>query len=126
MQPFIYMSTHSIKEGKQEDIRTWYEEFEALVEEKEPRLIASHLFVNEPQTEGTILLLHPDAESMDFHLQLTGDKIGEGLELAPVESIQIYGSPGPVLKEVLRRNQEAGVSVSVTPRHLGGFSRSAA
>lgn len=126
MQPFIYMSTHAIKQGKQADIRTWYDEFVALVNEAEPRLLASQLFLNDSETEGTIVLLHPDAESMDYHLQVTSDKIGEGLELAPVRSIQILGTPGPVLQEVLRRNAEAGVSVSVSPRHLGGLSRVAA
>lgn len=126
MQPFIYLSTHAIKQGKQEEIRTWYDEFLALVEEKEPRLLASQLYLNDPQTEGTIVLVHPDAESMDYHLQVTGDKIGEGLELAPVESIQIYGTPGPVLQQVLQRNEEAGVTVTVSPRNLGGLSRTAA
>ena len=105
MQPFIYLSTHAIKQGKQEEIRTWYDEFLALVQEKEPRLLASQLYLNDPQTEGTIVLVHPDAESMDYHLQVTGDKIGEGLELAPVESIQIYGAPGPVLQQVWQRNE---------------------
>lgn len=126
METFIYLSTHSIKKGKSENIRAWYQEFEALVREQEPRLIASQLYVNDPQTEGTIVLVHPDAASMDYHLQVAGDKIGEGLAWAPTESIQIYGTPGPVLRQVLRHNEDSGVSVRVTPHAVGGFSRSAA
>lgn len=126
VEPFIYVSTHTIREGKHEDVRAWYREFLELVEAKEPRLFASHLYFNEDQTEGTVVLIHPDADSMDRHLQVAGDKIGEGLGLAPVESIQIYGTPGAVLREVLRHNEESGVSVSVLADYVGGFTRRAA
>jgi hypothetical protein len=124
-EPFIYISTHRIKEGKIEATKVWNREFVKLVEAKEPRLIASHLYLNESQSEGTIVLIHPDADSMDFHLRVAGDLIGEGLALAPTGSIQVYGTPSPMLQEVLRRNAESGVPVSITTHHLGGFTRCA-
>jgi hypothetical protein len=46
------------------------------------------------------------------------------LALSETSSIEVFGTPGPVLREVLRQNQEQGVHVRVEPNHLDGFTRS--
>jgi hypothetical protein len=52
------------------------------------------------------------------------EKISEALALSETSSIEVFGTPGPVLREVLRQNQEQGVHVRVEPNHLDGFTRS--
>jgi quinol monooxygenase YgiN len=69
-QPFISIATLRIKEGKLEDFTRSYTEVVETVKELEPRMIAFHGFVNEDGTEMTIIQVHPDTASMDFHMQV--------------------------------------------------------
>ena len=63
---------------------------------------------------------------MDAYLPVAGEKIAEALERSKTLRIEVYGNPGPVTQEVLRRNAEQGASVTVKPIHLSGFTRPAA
>jgi hypothetical protein len=40
-------------------------------------MIAFHGFVNDDGTEMTIIQVHPDTASMDFHMQVLTDKLDE-------------------------------------------------
>jgi quinol monooxygenase YgiN len=75
--PLIAISTVGIKEGKLEDFTRTYKEVVETVREHEPRLIAFHGFVNKDGTEMTIIQVHPDTASMDLHMQVLRDKLGE-------------------------------------------------
>ena len=46
-EPFIFIGTHSVREGKLQNLKQYEQELVALVEANEPRLIAFHIFVNE-------------------------------------------------------------------------------
>jgi len=76
-EPFIFIGTHSIREGKLQNLKQYEQELVALVEANEPRLIAFHIFVNEDGTQATTIQVHPDAASMAFHMQVIGQKISE-------------------------------------------------
>jgi quinol monooxygenase YgiN len=76
-QPFIAIAALGIKEGKLEDFTRFYKEVVETVEEHEPRMIAFHGFVDEDGTEMTIIQVHPDVASMDFHMQVLSNKLGE-------------------------------------------------
>ena len=45
-EPFIFVGTHTIREGKLEDFRKQWQELVEVVEAKEPRLITFHAYVN--------------------------------------------------------------------------------
>jgi hypothetical protein len=63
------------------------------VKENEPRLIFFEGYVNDEGTRMTIVQVHPDAESMDFHMQTIGKHIGEAYDrfLDGTERIDVYG-----------------------------------
>jgi hypothetical protein len=121
--PFVFISTHAVKKGTLEAVKQWSREFAELTEANEPRLLAWQLFINEDQSEVSSVLILPDAAAMDVHLQVAGEMIGKGLELAPTISLQSYGAPGPVLQNVLNMNAEAGVTVTVKSSSVNGFTR---
>ena len=57
-EPFIFIGTHSIKEGKLQTLKQYEQELVALAEANEPRLIAFHIFVNEDGTQATTIQVH--------------------------------------------------------------------
>ena len=130
-EPFIYISTHKIKEGKVEDYKRFFSEFQEHVQAEEPQIIAFHGFLNEDGTEVTIVQVHPDAASMDFHLQVIDQVMGEKLsewverqEFLEPKHAEIYGTPGAGLLEAVIWFGKAGAALSVKPLHIAGFTRS--
>ena len=126
-EPFIFIATYTIKEGTLEDFRPYWRDFVDFVEESEPRLIAFNAYLSEDGTEVGIVQVHPDVDSMEFHMTL----IREHVEHAFAEfldrdvSTQIYGAISDSALDMMR--QLAGpVSLTVNPHGVGGFTRSAA
>ncbi len=124
-EPFMFVSTHAIEEDKLERLEELSRTFVEFVEANEPRPIAVHVYINEDHTELSMVQIHPDADSMKVHLQVAGDRIGEAVALAPTTGIEVHGTPGTAVQEVLRRNAESGVPVSVKAQHVAGFTRHA-
>jgi hypothetical protein len=100
-----------------------------LVASNEPRMIAFNAYANDEGTEVSIVQIHPDADSMLFHMQLLSKHITGAYEdegpLAETTSIQLYGDPGETVLEMIKQfNPDVGLTVK--PHGLGGFTRSAA
>jgi hypothetical protein len=126
-QPFIFIGTHRIKEGKFEDFKSNYLGLVKVVEAKEPRLIAFNCYANDDETEVTIVQVHPDADSMLFHMQVAREHIEHGVQdLLDVGSMQVYGTPSDAAVEMMKQLAGQGVPLIIKPLGLGGFTRSAA
>jgi quinol monooxygenase YgiN len=127
-EPFIFIGTHTIREGKLEDFKKQWRELLDVVEAKEPRLIAFNAYVNEDGTELTVVQVHPDADSMLFHLQVARDHISEAYQsvLDKTKRIDVYGKPSDTALEMIRQLAGSEVPLSLKANHLGGFTRSSA
>lgn len=120
--PFIVRSVSKIHPGKADAYQPVVAEFCKLVEEREPRLHGFHIYVSEDRTSEVVLQIHPDAESMQHHLAVMGDKVRETFAYADFETLEIYGEPNEELRDWLSRVSE-GVEFSIHPLHWGGFTR---
>lgn len=127
-EPFIFIGTHTLREGKLQDFKQQWLELLEMVEAKEPRLIAFHAYVNEDGTELTGVQVHPDADSMLFHMQVVRDHISEAHQsvVEKTERIDIYGNPSDAVLEMIRQLAGSEVPLNVKAHHLGGFTRSSA
>ena len=132
-KPLTFISTWKIKEGRLEDYKRFAKEFMEHVKAKEPQLIAFNMYFNEDETEMTSIQVHPDAASMDFHLQVLAKVIGEDMiewinraDFLEPKHIEIYGTPSAKLLEADQQLVDAGIPRSVKPLHFTGFTRSTA
>ena len=125
-EPFIFIGTHTIKEGKLEDFKKSCGGLVEVVEANEPRLIAFNLYVNQDGTEVTVVQVHPDADSMLFHMQVAREHISEAYQstLEKTERIDVYGKPSDTVLEMISQLAGSEVPLSVKAHHLGGFTRS--
>ena len=125
--PFVFVATYKIKEGKLEEYEKRWRGLVEFVQANEPRLLAFNTYASEDGTEATTIQVHPDAESMEFHMKVAGARILEGYPLVEtVESINVFGTPTEGFREMNTQMAVPGVAVNVKPRHLGGFTRLAA
>ena len=122
--PFIVKTVSRIHSGKAEAYRPMVSEFCKLVEEMEPRLLGFHIYVSQDQSSEVVLQIHPDAESMQHHLEVMGKKVRETFAYTDFESLEVYGQPNDELREWIKRVSE-GVPVTLHETHWGGFTRPA-
>lgn len=129
--PLIVITTARIKEGKLEDYKRFIKELLEQFMAKEPQLIAMNVFLNEDETEMTSVQLHPNAASMDSHMQVLNQVLGEEMrqwveraDFLEIKHIEIYGTPSAALLEADQQWVDSGVvKRSVKPVHVAGFTR---
>jgi len=123
--PFIFIATNRLKPGKLADERKRVPGLVEFVEAHEPQLIAFNEYVNEDGTEVAVVQVHPDADSMAFHMKVIAERAAAAYAetVDATTSIQVFGMPSNAVLEMLQRQAGAGVSLRVKPGHLGGFTR---
>ena len=123
--PFIFIATNRLKEGKLEDERKRVPELSDFIKANEPRLVAFNEYVNDEGTEVGVVQVHPDVESMAFHMQVIRERAAAAYAeiVDATTSIQVYGTPSDAIVAMLRQSAGSGVPLTVKPHHLGGFTR---
>ena len=101
--PFIVRSVSRIHPGNADDYKPVVAEFCRLVEDREQRLHGFDMYVSEDGSPEVVLQIHPDAESMQHHLEVMGDKVLETFAVTDFERLEIYGEPNDELREWLAR-----------------------
>jgi hypothetical protein len=125
MGPFIFIATNRLKPGKLDDERERVPGLVDFIQANEQRLLAFDEYLNDDGTEVAVVQVHPDADSMGFHIELIAERAASAYRdtIDATTGIQVFGTPTDAVIELLRRQAGEGVPVSVKPYHLGGFSR---
>jgi hypothetical protein len=115
--PFIFIATNRLKAGRLEDEKKRVPGLAEFIEANEPRLIAFNEYANEEGTEVGVVQVHPDTDSMEFHMQVVRERAerayAETLDFTT--SIQLYGTPTQAILEMLSRTAGSDVPVTVKP-----------
>lgn len=120
--PFIVKTVSRIHPEKADAYRPLVEEICQLAEEREPRLLAFHIYLTEDKSSEVVVQIHPDAESMQHHLKELGEKIQATGEFGDFESLEIYGELNDGLREWLPYVTD-GIKFTHHASHWGGFTR---
>ncbi len=123
--PFIFIATNRLKAGKLEAERKRVPELSDFIEANEPRVLAFNEYASEDGREVGVVQVHPDAESMEFHMSTVAEHAARAYAetLEATTSIQVYGTPTDAVLKMLSHHAGAGVSLTVKRHHLGGFTR---
>lgn len=123
-KPFIHVGTYTIKPGKAEEARKRIAELVDFVETNEPRMIAFHCFLDGDGSKLSVVQLHPDSASMEFHLQVNAKHFTTAFDyLGPQMSDQYYGVMSETLATEIAKWEDPGVAMTLMPVHEGGFTR---
>src|SRR6266852_6867700 len=103
--PFILIATNKLKTGKLEAERRRVPGLVDFIEANEPRLIAFNEYANDDGTEVAVVQVHPDAESMEFHIGIVAERAAQAYEetLDATVSIQVFGAPSDAVLAMLSR-----------------------
>jgi hypothetical protein len=122
--PFIFIATNRLKDGKLNSEKKRVPDLIDFIQANEPRLIAFNEYANDEGTEVAVVQVHPDADSMVFHMELIAERAASAYAdtIDATTNIQVFGTPSGTVTDMLRRQAGAGVPMSIKPHHLGGFT----
>jgi hypothetical protein len=100
--PLIFVDVSEIVPGKLEDVKSAFKELSAFVEANEPRAISFNVFFNAAGTEVTVVQIHPDAASMEFHMRVGADLFRRFAGLLTMRTMEIYGESSADLVKAMR------------------------
>jgi quinol monooxygenase YgiN len=119
--PLIYVGTYTIKPGSQEGARRRLAELVDFVETNEPRMIAFNTYLDRDGNTVSIVQVHPDSASMEFHMQVNAKHFATAFDwLDTSMSGQYFGPISDALAAELAKWDEAATYL---PVHTGGFTR---
>jgi hypothetical protein len=122
--PIIYIDKSRIREGQLEKLKIAMQDLAAFVEEHMPRLISYAFFLNEKQSEMTVVAVHPDSASLAFHMDEGAVEFRKFASLIELFKIEIYGHVTAAVLERLHQKARALGSGTVIENELfAGFSR---
>ena len=124
-QPFVYVGTWTIKPGKLEEARKWLAEHADFIETNEPRMIAFHVYFDDEGGKASVVQVHPDSASMEFHMKVISEHLGGAFDyIDTILSEQYYGPMSESLSATLSKWETPGVTVTKMPVYESGFTRS--
>ena len=120
-EPLIVVFSYSIKPGKQEEARKRIAELVDFVETNEPRMIAFHAYLDQGGNTLSIVQVHPDSASMEFHMQVNAKHFATAFDWLDTSVTQQYFGPiSDALAAQLAKWDEPFTHVLV---HAAGFTR---
>jgi quinol monooxygenase YgiN len=120
----VYVDTSEIRAGKLEELKTAMKELVEFVEANEPRLIAYNVYIEEDGTRMTVVHLHPDSASLEFHMKVAGPAFPKFVQFIKLLTIDVYGKLSDnLLEQMLRKAQLLGNGAVLVHGQHAGFAR---
>lgn len=123
-EPIIFIDRSEIRDGKLDELKLAIHDLVKFVEANEPRPIAYDVYLNASGTRMTVLQVHPDSESMEFHMEIARPIFSKFAGLIELSAMDIYGDPSDHLLELTRQKVKMlGKASVVTHKLHAGFAR---
>src|SRR5512144_2406385 len=71
-QPLVYVDTSEVQPGKLTQLKAAIEELAEFVEENEPELISYSVYFDESGSRMSVVHVHADSASLDYHMDVAG------------------------------------------------------
>lgn len=119
--PVISVDSSSIKRERLEDLKVAIKELVAFVETNEPRPIAYSVYLDEAETLMTVVQVHPDSASMEYHMEIAASAFAKFRDYIQLQTIDLYGPASDKLVQQMQRKAEllGAATVSVHQQHAG-------
>jgi hypothetical protein len=89
----LYVDSSEVREGALEELKGAIQELAAFIEDNEPQLIAYNVYLSEDGSRMTVVHLHRDSASLEYHLEVGGAAFRKMADLITLRSIDVYGEP---------------------------------
>ena len=120
-EPVVSIDVSRIHQGKLEELKRAMQELVEFVDANETQPFLYGVYFNDDNTEMTVLQVHPDSASMEFHMDIAGSEFKGLSEFLTLLRIDIYGKAGERLLDQMRRKAKllGNAALAVHGRHAG-------
>ena len=123
-EPIISLDTSLIRVGRLDELKSAVAELVEFVRSNEPRPIVYEVYVDNTESRMTVVQVHPDSASMEYHMTVAGPAFAGFAELVTLSTMDVYGKPSEELLELLRRKVQMLGEATVNVHDLqAGFAR---
>jgi hypothetical protein len=123
-EPLVYVDTSQVRDGALEEVRAGIAELATFIEANEPELLAYTIYLSEDGTEMTVVHVHRDTRSLEYHLEVGGPAFRKLADLITLSSIHVYGEPSERALDLLgEKARTLGSGTVVVHNREAGFSR---
>lgn len=117
----VYIDRSSVYDGKLDALKTAMTELVEFVEANEPEILAYDVYFSADGTRMTVVHMHADSASLEFHMDVAGPKFPPIGEFIALEAIDVYGQ---LSEDLVRRLREKASTlgsgrVSIHEHHRG-------
>lgn len=103
-EPLILIGTHAIEPGMLDAAKSASRDLADFLEPNHPRINHFEVNVDDEANEMTVIQIHPDEDSVLFHIQIAGEKIRSAYEfLEGTTKIELYGNPSQTVIDVVNQ-----------------------
>ena len=122
--PILYVDTSEVRDGRLAEVRQAMQELAQFVRTHEPQLIAYEFYLSGNGTRMTLVAMHRDAASMDFHLNVAGPAFRKFVGLIDLQRIDVYGRVSETALQQLQQKADMLGHATLTIHDLqSGFTR---
>jgi hypothetical protein len=120
----VYVDTSDVRGGALEALKPAMKDLVDFVEANEPRIIAYNVYLSDDGTRMTVVHVHPDPESLEYHMEVVGPVLRQFVELVSLSSIHVYGEMSEkVLRQLHEKARVLGRDAVVVDSLHAGFIR---
>jgi hypothetical protein len=120
----IVIDTSAIHAGRLGDVQAAIRAMVEFVATNEPHVIAYCVSLNGDGTRMTVVQVHPDSASMEFHLTAAAPVFQPFKGLIELLAVDVYGTPSDALMAQLRQKAHMlGNATVVVHESYAGFVR---
>ena len=123
-QPLVYVDCSEVREGALEQLKEAIRTLADFIEENEPQLISYIVHFSEDGRQMTVMHVHADSASLDYHMDVAGPRFGRFADLLTLSSVHIYGEPSDkALGQLRDKLRLLGAGDVIVHRPHAGFHR---
>jgi hypothetical protein len=125
-RPLVYVDTSEVRAGKLAQLKAAIKELADFVDETEPRLVSYSVYFTDDGSSMTVVHVHADSASLDFHMDVAGPLFRKFSDLVTLSSIHIYGEPSEgALGQLREKLRLLGTGDVIVHAPHAGFVRAA-
>ena len=123
-QPIVYIDTSAIRKGQIEELHAAMRGLAAFVEANVPQLISYGFFLDEDRTQMTVVAVHRDSASLEFHMDVCASEFRKFASLIDLLRIEVYGRVSEaVLTRLHQKARMLGAGTVAVHDFYAGFAR---
>lgn len=122
-EPIVFISHFKIKEGKLDGLKQHAELTREYIKANKPDTVAFLQYLNDEQTELSIVHVFLDTEAYDRHLEGMAERAKGFFEFVEPIGRELYGMPNEQALVMSKPPDGSGMAFNHQPQLLGGYLR---